>query len=304
VKLTAGTTMLLASGMAMFGSATPVSKIVTGAFPVFVASAARMLLAVVFLGSVLLITGRLGGLFSGISRSDWIRLGVIALTGMFGFTVLMLYGMKEIPGAIGGIVMATTPAVTAAGAVIFLGDRIDRWTAIAIGSAVSGIVFINVAGTGSDGGGSTLLGVALVFGAVCGEASYTLIGKRLTADLSPLAISAIAAAAALVLFAVPAAVQVGEVEWGSVPFTDWLALVWFGIGTMGIGSLLWYSGVSRVSGATASAFMGVMPLSALLLSYLLLGESFEPVHLVGLVAVLIAIAAVLKSEREAECRAG
>ena len=296
--------MLLAAGMAVFGSATPVSKIVTEAFPVFVASVGRMLLATAFLGSVLLFTGRLRGLLPGISRSDWARLGAIALTGMFGFSVLMLYGMKEIPGATGGIVMATTPAVTAAGAVLFLGDRIDRWTAVAIGSAVSGIVFINVAGTGTQGDGNTLLGVALVFGAVCGEASYTLIGKRLTADLSPLAVSAIAASAAMVLFAVPAAVQVGDVEWRSVAATDWLALIWFGVGTMGIGSLLWYSGVSRVSGATASAFMGVMPLSALLLSYLLLGESFEPVHLVGLIAVLVAIAAVLRSERKAERRAG
>ena len=129
MKLTAGTSLLLAAGMAVFGSAIQVSKIVTEAFPVFVASAARMLLAAVFLGSVLFVTGRLEGLLSGISRPDRVRLGAIALTGMFGFSVLMLCGMKEIPGAIGGIV-----------------------------------------------------------------ASYTLLGKRLTANLSPLAISAIAAA--------------------------------------------------------------------------------------------------------------
>jgi hypothetical protein len=40
-----GSYLLLAGGMAVFGSGTPISKIVTDAFPVFVASGARMLLA-------------------------------------------------------------------------------------------------------------------------------------------------------------------------------------------------------------------------------------------------------------------
>lgn len=46
--------------------------------------------------------------------------------------------------------------------------------------------------------------------------------------------------------------------------------------------------------------MGVMPVSALLLSYLLLGESFEPIHAVGIAAVLAGLAAVTRSERAVE----
>jgi uncharacterized membrane protein len=55
---------------------------------------------------------------------------------------------------------------------------------------------------------------------------------------------------------------------------------------MAIGSALWYAGVSKAPGVTASAFMGVMPVSAVVLSYLLLGESFEWIHLIGMTAVL------------------
>jgi len=44
--------------------------------------------------------------------------------------------------------------------------------------------------------------------------------------------------------------------------------------------------------------MGVMPVSALSLSYIPLGESFELVHALGMVAVLAGIAAVTRSERE------
>lgn len=296
----AGAYLLLGAGMAVFGSGTPISAIVTDAFPSFVASEGRMLLAALALVPLMVIEqrpGRVGDLASGIGRDDWVRLGAIAVAGMFLFSVFMLYGMREITGAVGGIVMATTPAVTAAGSVLFMRDRLDRWSAIAIGLAVGGVLAVNL-GTTGGGGDNVLLGTLLVFGAVCGEAAYTLIGKRLSTDLSPVTVAAIASLMAVILFAPFALAQLSSLEVAAVELTDWLALAWWGVGTMALGTVLWYSGIRRVSGTTASAFMGVMPISALLLSYLLLGESFQAIHAVGMAAVLAGIAAVTYGNRE------
>lgn len=292
--------------MAIFGSGTPISKVVTGGFPVFVASFARMLLAAAVLVPMMLLARRR---YSGWERAvpripgaDWARLAGIAVAGMFLFSVFMLYGMQEVSGAVGGIVMATTPAATAIGAILFLGDRLDRWSAVAIAAAVAGVLAVNLGGTGGGEGGDVLLGSALVFGAVCGEAAYTLLGKRVSADLEPITIAALAALGATVLFALPAALQVGEVEWSAIDTSEWAALTWWGIGTMALGSALWYAGVAKAPGLTASAMMGVMPVSALVLSYVLLGESFEWIHLVGMIAVLFGIAAVVQGERKREER--
>lgn len=294
---------LLAAGMAVFGSGTPISKIVTDAFPVFIASGARMVLAALALLPLVLWQrrGRSDSepSIAALSKADWARLAAIAAGGMFGFSVFMLYGMKEVSGTVGGIVMATTPAVTATGAVIFLHDRLDRWTSLAIGAAVGGVVAINLGGDPGGSGGDVLLGSSLILGAVCGEAAYTLIGKRMTASLSPPEVALTASAMAAVLFVVPAAAEIDSLDVEGVAATDWLALLWWGIGTMGLGSLLWWRGVGRVSGTTASAFMGVMPISAVALSYVLLGDSFEPLHAVGMAAVLAGIAAVAHGERDA-----
>lgn len=288
---------LLACGMAIFGSGTPVSKVVTDAFPVFWASGVRMLLAAVVLVPLMVVwQGDTWQRLRNVSRADWLRIGAIALAGMFGFSVFMLYGMKEVTGAVGGIVMATTPAVTAAGAVLFLRDRLDRWRALAIALAVGGVAVVNFGLTGGSGGDNVLLGTLLVFGAVCGEAAYTLLGKRLSANLTPVTIAAVAAVLALVLFLPFALAELDSVEAASASAGDWLALAWWGLGTMAAGSVIWYLGVQRVSGTTASAFMGVMPVSALVLSYVLLGESFEPIHLVGMAAVLAGIAAVTRAD--------
>ena len=157
---------------------------------------------------------------------------------------------------------------------------------------------MNLGSTGAGGGDNVLLGTLLVFGAVCGEAAYTLLGKRVTADFSPITVAAIAAVLASMLFAPFAIAQLSEFQPATTAASDWVALGWWGLGTMALGSVLWYLGVQQVSGTTASAFMGVMPVSALLLSYLLLGESFEPIHAVGMAAVLGGIAAVTYGDRE------
>ena len=109
----------LALGMAVFGSATPVSKIVTGAMPVFIGSALRVGLGAVVLAPF---AWRSRQQVREFSREDWLLVCLIALFGMFGFSALMLYGMKMISGVAGAIVMSTAPAVTAAASLLFFGD--------------------------------------------------------------------------------------------------------------------------------------------------------------------------------------
>ena len=228
-----GTYALLAAGMAVFGSGTPISKMVTRAFPVYLASGLRMALAVAVLVPLLAARRRRdrepGGVLPALDRRDWLVLAGIAVGGMFLFSMFMLSGMRSIPGAVGGVVMATTPAVTAAGSVLFLRDRLDRWKAVGIGCAVAGVVAVNLGGARGEGGGTNLwLGTLLVFGAVCGEAAYTLLGKRLTADLSPLAVAALAGLLAAGLFAPFAAWQAAGFDWAGPSAAEWAALAWWG----------------------------------------------------------------------------
>ena len=296
-KTALSTYVLLVVGMALFGSATPVSKLVGEVFPSMVASGLRMLTAAAVLIPVLAVRRVTpGNAPPRISGKDWLLLAGIAAVGTFGFTLLLFYGMRQAPGAVGAVVMAATPAVTALGAVVFLHDRITTWKIVGLGLAVAGVVAVNLGGPSSGSGNAVWVGSLLVFGAVCCEAVYTLLGKRLTADLSPLAIAVWAAVGAAVLFAPFAVVQGVGFDWTAPGWSDWAALVWWGTGTMGLGSVLWFRGVMRVSGTTASGFMAVMPISALLLSYLLLGEAFAWTHLVGMAAVAAGIAAVAYSD--------
>lgn len=274
----------LAAGMAFFGSGTPTSKLVTDAFPVFLASGLRMVIATAIL---LPFVFKEREKLKQLERKDWMIVLGIAVIGMFLFSAFMLYGMKQVSGVVGSIVMSTTPAVTALGSFFFLRDRLGWRKSVAIGLAVFGVLILNLGSGQSDGsGGNQLLGMLLVFGAVCSEASYTLLGKVASNHISPVTIAGLAAGIAVILFLPFAVYQLPSFDLAQTSFTSWIALVWWGAGVLALGSVLWYRGVAKVSGSTAAGFMGVMPVSALVLSYLLLGESFKWIHLVGFAAVL------------------
>lgn len=276
----------LLAGMTLFGSATPISKMVGEGFPIFTASFLRVLL-----GAIALLPFIYRGFFeevSRIERRDWIYLSLISLFGMVGFTLFLIYGMKFISGVAGSLIMSFTPALTALAAFAFMGSPLGWRKIIAIVLGVAGIVLLNLFRGQFDDDASSYfyLGVVLVLLAISCEACYTLIGKKATEDLPPLLTTFLACAISLPLFLVLALTDFTSFDIATVSSGSWLALAWWGVGTLGAGSALWYSGLARAEGTTAAGFMAVMPMSALLLSYFVLGEAFRPIHLVGIGLVL------------------
>ena len=59
------------------------------------------------------------------------------------------------------------------------------------------------------------------------------------------------------------------------------ALAFWGAATGGLAPVIWYNGVRKAPGALTAGAIAIMPLSALALSYLLLGEAFRWIHLAG-----------------------
>lgn len=277
----------LALGMVLFGSATPVAKLVTAEFPVFLGAGLRVALGALALLPLAL--AKREGL-RHLTRRDWLLVALIAIFGMFGFSVFMLYGMQLVPGTVGAVVMSTTPAVTAAAAMLLMGESATWRKLAAIALAVAGVLLLQLGGgTDGDGGGWPWLGALLVFAAVCCEAAYTLLGKRASEAADPILVAFLAAALSLPLFLPLALWQAGDFAPGEVSWQGWLALAWYGLGTLALGTWFWYAGVARAEGSVAAGFMGLMPVTALLLSYLLLGEAFRWIQPLGFAVVFAGV---------------
>lgn len=284
---------MLFFGMALFGSATPLSKLVTKAFPVFIAGGMRVLLAFLVLWPFV----QLSRLKSYKGRDRWLLSG-IAVLGTLGFTAFMLYGMKLASGVTGSVVMSTTPAVTAVLSIIFFKDAVTWKKVLALALAIGGVLVLQLKGGQQSSEPQPWLGVLLIFASVCCESAYTLMGKALIKNYPPEEISGLSALLAIICFIPFCIWQWPQLDLAKVETGNWLALAAYGLITMGLGSVLWYKGISQVEGSVAASFMGVMPLSALILSYILLHEQFEWLHLAGFALVFAGVLLMISVHRE------
>ena len=278
----------LSLAMVLVGSSVVAGKVMVAELPVFLASALRFGLALCIL--VPLVRRREGGL-PRISRRSWLLMGAQSLCGSFLFTVFLLYGLTHTGPSSAGIVTSTTPACMGLIAWLFLGERPTGATGAGIVLSVMGVAVINLAGGMSGGqsgvtGDAPVLGNLMVLGAVVFESLFLLMRKTVPEPLSPLAVSTIISLFGLLWFLPMGVVEGLTTDLSSVGWVGWLSVVYYGVFVTVAAYLFWFAGITKVPASTAGVFTAIMPVSALVLSVLVLGEPVGWPQLAGCGCVL------------------
>eukprot|EP00828_Plagiopyla_frontata_P046123 TRINITY_DN8089_c0_g1_i3.p2 TRINITY_DN8089_c0_g1~~TRINITY_DN8089_c0_g1_i3.p2 ORF type:complete len:294 (-),score=123.20 TRINITY_DN8089_c0_g1_i3:872-1753(-) len=274
----------LSLAMVLVGSSVVAGKVMVAELPVFLASALRFGLALCIL--VPLVWRREGGL-PRISRRSWLIMGAQSLCGSFLFTVFLLYGLTHTGPSSAGIVTATTPACMGLLAWLFLREKPSGATGVGIVLSVLGVAVINlVGGRGGVSGDAPVLGNLMVLGAVVFESLFLLMRKSVPEPLSPLAVSTVISLFGLLWF-----LPMGVVEWVTtdlalVGLAGWLSVIYYGLFVTVAAYLFWFAGITKVPASTAGVFTAIMPMSALVLSVLVLGEPVGWPQLAGCGCVL------------------
>jgi len=274
----------LAAAMALVGSTVVASKIIATGLPPFTATALRFALA---LPCFALLMALSGARLPRLDRRDWLLLAAQAIAGSVGYTALLIAGLQRTSAVDGGIILGTLPLVSAAIAVVLLGERPGKATLAAIAAAAFG-VWLMTRHAADDGGDSSLAGNALILGAVLCEGLFILLNKRLRVPVAPLALSTIMAACGL---AFSALASLAEAPWTlSLPSPALAATAYYALVPTVGGFLLWYAGAARVKGAEAALFTALAPVAAVALAAGLLGETLAGQQLAGMACVLGAVA--------------
>jgi len=277
----------LTLAMVIVGSSVVAGKLMVAELPVFLASALRFVLALAIL--LPLIYVREGGL-PRLSRRSWLTLGGQSLCGSFLFTVFLLYGLRYTGPSSAGVLTATTPACMGIIAWVFLKDRPGAKTAFGILLSVLGVAAINlVGGTGGAAGINPLLGNALVLCAVLFESLFLLVRKTVPEPLSPVAVSTVISLFGLAWFLPMGTYELLTTDLSAVTMTGWLTVGYYGAFVTVLAYVFWFAGITRVAASTAGVFTAVMPVSALVLSVLVLGEPVGWPQLAGCGCVLASI---------------
>ena len=143
---------------------------------------------------------------------------------------------------------------------------------------------------GNAEGSNPLLGNTLIFGAVLSEAIFAILARALSGKVLPFMMAAAMNLIGLLLFTPVALTEVGSIDWAGIPTGIWVLLLIYALTASVISFALWFSGAAAVPANRAGLFTGFLPVSAVLVGALFLGEQLTLAHAVGMACVLVGIA--------------
>ncbi|WVT73508.1 DMT family transporter [Sinorhizobium chiapasense] len=272
----------LSLAMILVGSTVIASKIIAAGLAPFTATALRFAVAFPLF---LLLMWFTGTSWPKLKSRDWLILIAQAGAGSVGYTTLLIAGLSLTSATDAGVVIGTLPVVSAAIAILVLGERPDRRLLAAIALAAIGV--LTIVFKSGEGGAHSPLGIALIFGAVVCEGLFILLNKRVKAEISPLALSTMMTGLGFAVALIPALFEphaTAVIDKNAI-----VAVLYYALVPTVAGFVLWYAGAARVSGTEASVFTALAPVSAVLFAFLLFGEPVGLHQLLGIGCVLGAV---------------
>lgn len=211
--------------------------------------------------------------------------------GNFLFSICMLYGVSLTSAVAAGLVMSTIPAVVAVLSALFLRERLNGATLVAIGFAALGMALFSWGKPETSSTPLAWLGNALVFAAVVCEAAYVVIGKKLSGQVSPKRIAALINLWGLTLVTPLGWWAASHFDFGQVQSSTWALLVFYGLAASVWTVWLWMTGMRHVPANRAGVFTVMLPISAAAVGVLVMGEPINSWQVLGFGLSLLGLVA-------------
>lgn len=199
------------------------------------------------------------------------RWPVFLLGGVLHVAVSTFYAISvhRLPASLTGLVFYLYPAMVTVLAVLAGQETLNRFKLLALVVCFAGLLQVMGVSFGIASLSGLLFGVAAAFTQAC----HVLLSHRIIAELSPLLTigwSALATSAAFFLYGV----LTDSLLWNLTP-AAWGAILGTGFFANFIGIVCFFAGMQRVGPSTASIVMNLEPVLTVILSVLLLSETFS-----------------------------
>jgi drug/metabolite transporter (DMT)-like permease len=220
-------------------------------------------------------------------KNQVIPVVLLGLTGVFAYNILFFTGLKYIHAGRAALIIATNPVLISLLSALFFKESLNWIKSIGICMSVVGAMVVISHGNLTDVAEYHFgFGELMIIGCVVSWVSYSLIGKIVMRGLSPLVSVTYSALVGTILLAIPA-LGCGLVEdIGRYGATEWASLFYLGFFGTVLGFFWYYQGIERIGPMRASVFINFVPISAILLSATLLGETITPSLLIGAALVI------------------
>lgn len=229
------------------------------------------------------------GTLGKLTRADLGALGLLGL-GVLGNHLLILLGLNYVSGAVGGVIIGSSPVVTALLSALLIRDVPLK--AVWMGGFLSfaGVALVSASGF-QAAGEQPLLGSLLVFLGVASWALYSIGSRAVMERVSALTVNWTTLLVATVLQIPLLWMDRKMLHAGaaSVSTADWLALGYLVIFATAIAQQAWLFGVKGIGPSRASVVGNLTPVAAVGLSALILRDAVGGTEILGIVLILAGV---------------
>ncbi|WP_433864660.1 DMT family transporter [Ralstonia wenshanensis] len=282
--------LFLIAAMALVGSNVGFGKSIVAVMPVMLFALLRFLIAIVCMAP-----WYKPSRMRRVTRGEWTNLFLQAFFGTFGFTLLMLNGVRLTSALAAGIITSTIPATVALLSWLVLREKPSGRTLVSVALAVAGVAILNAYRGGESSGAApadtaqALLGNALVMGAVLCESIYVILSRRLTQTLPAIEICAYTHLIGGLLMLPLGLMPLLTFNVSSVPLPIWGLVLWYALSASIFSFWLWMKGIRHVPAHLAGVFTSVLPIAAATYGIVALGETPGWPHGIALACVVAGI---------------
>lgn len=281
----------------IWGSNFSVVKAALHQFEPLAFNALRFVLASAVLAAFFAVTGAR----ARFALSDRPRLLALGLLGNVGYQILFIYGIDWTRAGNAALMLSAVPLIVSLLSVALGHEVLSRagWAGVVL--SVAGIGFIVWgSGRGLSFGSDTVRGDLTMLTAACAWSAYTVLSSPFVRRYGALPVTAWTmwvGTAGLVIVAAPV---LATQDWRAVSSAAWGGLVFSGVFAIALAYVLWYYGVRHLGSSRTAVYSNTVPLVALIVAWLSLGEVPSPVQGVGTALLLggIGLARVRRTSAE------
>lgn len=239
---------------------------------------------------LLLLTWRYEGRFPRLDRRQTGLIILLGLTGVLSYNAMFFAGLRRIEASRAALIIATCPAFIAVASAVVLRERFGPTKILGILFSVLGaLVVVSQGRPHQIFAGGVGVGEMLILGCVCSWVVYSLVGKAVMKRLSPVASVAYSATIGAIGLGILASFEPLAASIGRATLLDWLSVGYLAVFGTVIGFVWFYQGVQRIGPTRAGLFINIVPISAVLLAFLILREPVTWWLAVGAALVLTGV---------------
>lgn len=247
----------------------------------------RFLIASIFL---VILTLKIEGRLPKIGLNEIPIILLLGFTGIFSYNLFFFSGLNYIQANQASLIIASNPIFISVFSVLIFKEILNSMKIIGLCLSVLGALIVISKGHPLDifsiGIGR---GEFLILGCVISWVAYSILGKKVMNNLSPVASVCYSSIAGTIMLFFPALFKGMLTHIYSYSAIDWASLFYLGFFGTTLGFFWYYDGIKQIGPLKAGMFINFVPISAIIFAFFILKEPVTASLSVGALCVIVGV---------------